>query len=156
MNVFLEFHRIVQGLQQAKVKYAVIGGVAMAFHSYARFTEDIDILTKSSELDQIRKILTSEGYHLSSKPWKFRDQIELHRFLKIDHDGDEMIIDIMVSGSDRHDQVVDDALEAYSKHTGTVRVARKEDLIWLKSQRNSAIDQADIQTLENENEDEEL
>ena len=155
MNVFLEFHKIVQGLQQEKVKYAVIGGVAMAFHSYARFTQDIDILTKSSELDRIKEILSKEGYVLSSDPWKFRDQVELHRFLKVDEDGDEMIIDIMVSGSERHDRVIDEALEAFSKETGIVRVAQKDDLIWLKSQRNSAIDKADIETLQNENEDQE-
>jgi hypothetical protein len=152
MNVFLEFHKIVLGLQAAKVKYAVIGGVAMAFHSYARFTQDIDILIKGSEMDQIREILKKEGYELSSKPWRFSSQIELHRFLKIDEDGDEMIIDIMVSENDRHDQVIEDALEAYSEHTGMVRVARREDLIWLKSQRNSPIDQADIEILKNEKE----
>lgn len=152
MNVFLEFHKIVLGLQAANVKYAVIGGVAMAFHSYARFTQDIDILTKGSELDQIQDILRKEGYELSSKPWRFSSQIELHRFLKIDEDGDEMIIDIMVSGNDLYDQVIEDALEAYSEHTGMVRVARREDLIWLKSQRNSPIDQADIGILKNEKE----
>ena len=47
---------------------------------------------------------------------------------------------------------MEDALEAYSKHTGTVRVAKKEDLIWLKRQRNSRIDQADIEILKNEKE----
>ena len=34
MNVFFEFHKVVKGLQDRKVRYAVIGGVAMAFHSY--------------------------------------------------------------------------------------------------------------------------
>lgn len=150
MNIFLEFHKIVQRFQTEKVAYAVIGGVAMAYHAYARFTQDIDLLTKKSELGKITRILAEEGYHLSSKPGTFRNEVTLHRFLKIDPDGDEMIIDIMESGTSRHEQIIDDALEAYAKNTGSVRVARKEDLIWLKSQRNSAIDKADIETLKNE------
>ena len=149
MNVFFEFHKLVQELEQRKVTYAVIGGVAMAFHAYARFTKDIDILTKDSELEQIERILLKEGYKITGEPWTFKNKMELHRFWKIE-DGDEMIIDILVSGSERHDQIIDEALTAYSKHTGSVRVAKKEDLIWLKRQRNSPIDQADIEILEND------
>lgn len=149
MNVFFEFHKLVKELQQQKVQYAVIGGVAMAFHAYARFTKDIDLLTKPTELDKIKTILEIEGYKSSGEPWTFKNQIELHRFWKI-IDAEEMVIDVLVARTERHNQIVDEALEAYSKHTGVVRVAKKEDLIWLKGQRNSPIDQADIETLRNE------
>ena len=153
MNVFFEFHKIVQKLQNKNVNYALIGGVAMAFHAYARFTRDIDILTKESELAGIKEILEDAGYQDSGKPWSFKDKMTLHRFWRID-DGNEMIIDVLVSGSKRHDEIVDHALESFSKGTGIVRVARKNDLIWLKSQRNSMIDQADIETLQSEDEKE--
>ena len=75
----------------------------------------------------------------------------IHRFWKIDGD-DEMIIDVLVSGNDKHDKIIDEALDAYSAHTGTVRVARREDLIWLKEQRNSSIDRADIEALRKDDE----
>ena len=149
MNVFFEFHKVVKGLQERKVKYAVIGGVAMAFHSYARFTKDIDILTVESELDAIREILETEGYRPSGEPWSFKSQLTLHRFWKVD-EGDEMVVDILVAGCERHDQIINEALDAYSKHTGLVIVAKKEDLIWLKEQRNSPLDKADIERLKNE------
>lgn len=149
MNVFFEFHKLVKELQQRKVEYAVIGGVAMAFHAYARFTKDIDILTKPGELGEIENILKSEGYKSSGDPWSFKNQLTLHRFWKIT-DGDEMIIDILVSNNDRCNQIIEEALIAHSKHTGSVRIAKKQDLIWLKSQRNSPIDQADIETLKND------
>lgn len=152
MNVFFEFHKLVQELQNRHVKYAVIGGVAMAFHAYARFTKDIDILTQTSELDLIEEILNKEGYKKSGEPWNFKNKLQLHRFWKT-ADGEEMIIDILVSQSDEHSRIIDDALEAFSETTGTVRVAKKEDLIWLKSQRNSPIDQADIETLNNESDE---
>ena len=149
MNVFFEFHKLVKELQHRKVEYAVIGGVAMAFHAYARFTRDIDILTKPSELDEMENILKGEGYTSSGDPWSFKNQLTLHRFWKIT-DGDEMIIDILVADSKRCNQIIEDALIAYSKQTGSVRVAKKQDLIWLKSQRNSPIDQADIEVLKND------
>ncbi len=149
MNVFFEFHKVVKGLQARKVKYAVIGGVAMAFHSYARFTKDIDILTAASELDAIGEILEKEGYRRSGEPWSFKSRLTLHRFWKID-DGDEMVVDILVSGCARHDRIIDEALEAFSKHTGVVFVAKKSDLIWLKEQRNSPLDKADIEALKHD------
>lgn len=150
MNVFFEFHKIVEGLQLRKVKYAVIGGVAMAFHSYARFTKDIDLLTKEDDLDGISEILKKEGYRCSGDPWSFKSRLTLHRFWKID-EGDEMVVDVLVSGCERHDQIIDEALEAYSKHTGLVFVAKKNDLIWLKEQRNSPLDKADIEILKRKN-----
>jgi len=61
MSIFFEFHKLVKRLQEKKVAYAVVGGVAMAFHAYARFTRDIDILTKESELEVVTDILLSEG-----------------------------------------------------------------------------------------------
>ena len=149
MNVFFEFHKVVRGLQARRVRYAVIGGVAMAFHSYARFTKDIDILTKESELEAIGEILEKEGYRRSGEPWSFKSRLTLHRFWKID-DGDEMVVDILVSGCERHDRIIDEALEAYSKHTGSVFVANRNDLIWLKEQRNSSLDKADIEMLKHE------
>ena len=82
MNVFFEFHKVVKGLQERKVKYAVIGGVAMAFHSYARFTKDIDLLAKESDLDVISEILKKEGYRRSGEPWAFKSRLTLHRLLK--------------------------------------------------------------------------
>ena len=56
MSIFFEFHKLVKRLQEKKVAYAVVGGVAMAFHAYARFTRDIDILTKESELEVVTDI----------------------------------------------------------------------------------------------------
>lgn len=152
MNVFFEFHKIVQHLQSEKIRYALIGGVAMAYHAYARFTNDIDILVKKTEIEGVTQILEKEGYTESAMPWKFKDEMELRRFLKIE-DEDEMIIDILVAGTRRQEDVIDQALEAESEESGIVKVATKGDLIWLKSIRNSPIDQADIETLKNENED---
>ena len=146
MNVFYEFHKIVQKLEMEKVHYVLIGGVAMAFHDQVRFTKDIDLLSEEGELAAIERILAELGYQPGDQTISFKNGLDLKRYWKVE-DGDEMIIDILMGRSPRHRQIIENALEARSKGTGLVRVATKEDLIWLKSQRNPALDRADIEHL---------
>jgi hypothetical protein len=61
-----------------------------------------------------------------------------------------MMIDVLVAGDVRHRQIITNAVEAESEGAGVVRVADKADLIWLKRQRNSKQDQADIARLSDE------
>ena len=150
MNVFYEFHKIVQQLQKDGVDYALIGGVAVAFHAEPRFTKDVDFLIRENELVRVSDALKREGYFASASPWTFKDsELTLHRFMKV-VDLDEMIVDILVAGDDRHEAIISNALEAESEGTGHVKVATKPDLIWLKRKRNSKQDQADIARLEDE------
>lgn len=150
MNVFYEFHKVVQHLQEDRVDYALIGGVAVAIHTTPRFTKDIDLLIPEHEIARVADILKREGYFASATPWTFTDSgLTLHRFLKV-HELDEMIVDVLVAGDDRHRQIIANACDAEAEGTGVIRVAAKADLIWLKRRRNSKQDQADIERLENE------
>jgi len=150
MNVFYEFYKMAQKLQAAKIQYALIGGVAMAFHTRPRFTKDIDILVKKADIEAIAEILNKEGYRQSAPPWTFKGTgLTLHRFLKVE-DKDEMFIDVLVAGRAKHEAIIDNALVAESNSLGQVRVVSRSDLIWLKKARNSKLDQADIEDLEHE------
>ena len=85
-----------------------------------------------------------------SAPWAFKDgSVTLHRFLKV-QDLDEMIVDVLIAGDERHREIIANATAAESEGTGVVRVAFRSDLIWLKRRRNSKQDQADIERLESE------
>lgn len=148
MNVFFEFHKIVQELEVEKIRYALIGGVAMAFHDQARFTKDIDLLTDENQLIEIERILKGQGYQASDSTLSFKSGLNLKRFWKVE-DGDEMILEILMGTTPRYAEIIDNSLEAHSKGTGLVRVATKEDWVWLKLQHNSALDKADIEHLEN-------
>ena len=150
MNVFFEFHKVIQEIQKAGVDYALIGGVAMAFYGPMRFTKDIDLLIEDCDLKAVTECLKKEGYFPSTDPWTFSDtKITLHRFIKLEGE-DQMIIDVMVSGTDKTTDIIENAIETESEGTGTVKVASKADLIWLKKQRNSSQDQVDIEILQNE------
>lgn len=72
----------------------------------------------------------------------------MRRFLKV-IENDQMIIDLLVAGEEKHLKIIQNALEAQGKH-GNARVAKKSDIIWLKRKRNLLQDQADIERLENE------
>ena len=149
MNVFFEFHKVIQEIQKAGVDYALIGGVAMAFYGM-RFTKDIDFLIEDVHLEKVKKCLEQEGYFASKDPWTFTDiKITIHRFMKLEGE-DEMIIDVMVSGTHRVTDIIENAVESESEGTGSVKVANRADLIWLKEQRNSPQDQVDIGILKNE------
>jgi hypothetical protein len=119
----------------------------MVFHDQARFTKDIDLLTDEKDLAAFERILKEQGYQPSDSTISFKSGLDLKRFWKVEDD-DEMIIDVLMGTTPRHKQIIENALEAHSKGTGVVRVATKDDLIWLKSQRNSALDRADIEHLE--------
>jgi hypothetical protein len=52
MNVFEEFKRLVLEFEYQKVRYALVGGVAMAFYTEPRFTRDIDLLVNSDDFEK--------------------------------------------------------------------------------------------------------
>jgi len=149
MNVFEEFNSLVKELETHKVRYALVGGVAMAFYTEPRFTRDIDLLIDSEDYEKAKGILEKEGYFESASPWTFkRVPIELHRFLKV-IDEDEMIIDILIAEIEEVRRIIRDSVEAESEE-GRIKIASRKDLIWLKRMRDSKQDQADIEKLEDE------
>lgn len=54
--------RIADRLEQLGIPYAIAGGMAMFFHGYRRFTEDVDILVTAEGLNRIHEELEGRGY----------------------------------------------------------------------------------------------
>ena len=54
--------RIVKRLDDLGIPYAVVGGLALFFHGYRRFTEDVDILVTKDDLKLIHEKLEGLGY----------------------------------------------------------------------------------------------
>ena len=150
MNVFQEFKRLVKEFENQGVRYALVGGVAMAFYTEPRFTRDIDLLIDTDGFHKVKGILEKDGYFESASPWTFRTvAIQRHRFLKVVNEEDEMLIDILVAKGEEVREVIRNAVEAESEE-GKVMLANKKDLIWLKKARDSKQDQADIEKLTND------
>jgi hypothetical protein len=149
MNLYDEFFAIAGLFNQLGVRYAVVGGIAMAFHGKPRFTRDIDILVMPEDLEVVRTALARLGYEQFARPWRFRRaDLTLHRFVKIEGK-DELTVDVLPANTSEHRGVIANALKAESK-AGIVRVATRKDIVWMKKSRNSDQDRVDIRELEND------
>lgn len=58
MNTQQDFEEFLRLLEKNKVQYLIIGGYAVAFHGFPRFTQDIDIFFNNTK-DNIKKIIHS-------------------------------------------------------------------------------------------------
>ncbi|NOZ38820.1 MAG: nucleotidyl transferase AbiEii/AbiGii toxin family protein [Planctomycetes bacterium] len=54
--------RIVERLNDLDIDYAIAGGMALFFHGYRRFTEDVDVLVTAEGLEKIHAKLDGLGY----------------------------------------------------------------------------------------------
>ena len=54
--------KIARRLEQLKIPYAVVGGMALFLHGYRRFTEGVDILVTPEGLAAIHQKLEGTGY----------------------------------------------------------------------------------------------
>jgi Nucleotidyl transferase AbiEii toxin, Type IV TA system len=54
--------RIAKRLDELKVPYAIAGGMALYYHGYRRFTEDVDIVVDRDGLNRIHAHLDGLGY----------------------------------------------------------------------------------------------
>lgn len=146
MDFFKEFYSVIKNFNAKRVKYAVVGGIALSFYTEPRYTKDIDILTTPSQIDKIKQILFELDFDEASLSWTFqKTQIELFRFVKIE-DEDYLPIDILVGMEDWHSEVILNAKKVKSIN-GHVKVISKENLIRMKSIRNSDQDRIDIKNL---------
>lgn len=55
-------NKITSKLTELGIPYAVVDGMAMFFHGYRRFTEDVDILVTAEGLKRIHEELEGRGY----------------------------------------------------------------------------------------------
>jgi len=54
--------KITRRLDELGIPYALVGGMAMFFHGYRRFTDDVDILVTPDNLKEIHRRLEGLGY----------------------------------------------------------------------------------------------
>jgi hypothetical protein len=64
MNIQPDFEEFLRLLETHQVDYMIVGGYAVAFHGYVRFTKDIDIFFASSppNIERLRHALAEFGF----------------------------------------------------------------------------------------------
>lgn len=53
---------VTRRLNELRIPYALVGGMALFIHGYRRFTEDVDLLVTQEGLERIRERLVGLGY----------------------------------------------------------------------------------------------
>jgi hypothetical protein len=92
-----ELRQLVQRFNEAKIEYALCGGMAVALHGYPRFTKDIDFLVPSESLNRAIEVASTAGFLDDSGRIPFPDS-DVYRILKIE--GSEYrILDLLVPKS---------------------------------------------------------
>ena len=77
-----ELRELVQRFNEAKIEYALCGGMAVALHGYPRFTKDIDFLIPPESSTQ-REVAAAAGFLDESGQIPFHDS-DVYRILKLD------------------------------------------------------------------------
>ena len=65
-----DFEELLKLLEENDVSYLIVGGYAVAFHGYPRFTKDIDIFYKKTieNIGKLRSVLVKFGFSESDLP----------------------------------------------------------------------------------------
>ena len=147
LDLFEEFSSLVVTLNQAEIRYALCGGMAMAVHGVPRATEDIDLLIHGDELEKTLSVVKEQGYSVRSESTKFsRGIIPIECVAKADLEtGDVLVLDLLLVTPEI--SAVWDSRQRVEWDRGELWVASREGLIALKRLRNSGQDRDDIENL---------
>ena len=70
MNIQPDFEEFLRLLEEHRVEYMIVGGYAVAFHGFPRFTKDMDIFYDASpeNIQQLRHVLVEFGFSEEELP----------------------------------------------------------------------------------------
>jgi hypothetical protein len=145
MNIQPDFEDFLKLLETHQVDYMIVGGYAVAFHGFPRFTKDIDIFfdVATTNIERLRQVLVEFGFREESLP---REAMRTP--------GNVIAMGVAPVRIDLVNQI--DGVEFSEAHRNVVRgtygsvevsFIGREDLIRNKSATPRAKDKADIEEL---------
>ena len=92
-DVFTTLQHLTRRLEEERIPYALIGGLALAAHGFVRMTQDVNILMTREGLDNFKQRFLGRGYVLafSGAEKTFRDtetQVRIEILITGDYPGD--------------------------------------------------------------------
>jgi predicted nucleotidyltransferase len=117
-----QLEEVIASLSKVDVRFALIGGLALASHKVIRATQDIDLLTDSEKAEDIDRELIALGYHCLHR------SADAGNYLR----GDERV-DFIYASRPAARGLLSNATSVQTAF-GEVRVVSTEGLIGLKLQ----------------------
>jgi len=158
MNIF---EKVFKNLNKAKIKYLVVGGVAVNLHGYVRFTGDLDILVLLEEpnLEKISKVMKKLGYSerlpVSVMSLKDEDQVKewlekknMKAFTFHPPKNNPLQIDIIIEESLKFNQVSKDKVTKRIDNV-SIPLVSIDQLIKMKRKAHRQQDITDLEALIN-------
>jgi hypothetical protein len=92
-DVFTTLQNLTRRLEDEKIPYALVGGLALASHGFVRMTQDVDLLMTREGLEAFKQRFLGRGYTLafSGAQKTFRDtetQVRIEILITGDYPGD--------------------------------------------------------------------
>jgi predicted nucleotidyltransferase len=154
------YREILQALQDAGVRYLVIGGVAVNLHGYRRFTGDIDILLalEAENLEKMTALMHQMGYverlpmqlrslsdHAQVEKWIAEKGMTAYSFLS--NDQRRINIDVLAGASLRFEDFDSRKVTIDLEKGLKVPVIAFDDLLAMKREAGRKEDTADVRNL---------
>jgi hypothetical protein len=141
VNLFDELVAVVRALDDARVDYALVGGLAVGVWGAPRATKDIDLLVRPEDLAGAKEAVRAIGYTLEGLAMRFSDGTRMQRMNKV-AGGQVVTLDFLL---------VDGALEpAWQSRQrretdfAALSVVSREALLAMKVAAGRPQDQADV------------
>lgn len=146
MNIQPDFEEFLRLLEKYSVEYLIVGGYAVAFHGYPRFTKDIDIFFNASDgnIGKLREALAEFGFS--------KEELEIEAFSEngnvISFGREPVRIDLLneIDGV-RFEEARRNAVKGRYGKTDVLFIGR-EDLLRNKRATPRMKDKADVEELE--------
>lgn len=149
LDLYVEFEAAIETLEHEQVNYALCGGLAVAFFTLPRFTQDIDILIAPEETERGKAILLPLGFKFFSTPMRFdKDAVEVHRLTKIEQSsGDHLFLDLIAAISPETRSILAARIRS-TWNEKPIWVVSRAGLIELKKTANRPKDLLDLDALQ--------
>lgn len=145
MTLYDELRAVLESLDQARVDYALVGGLAVAVWGAPRATKDIDLLVRAEDVERALAAVRPRGFTLPALPFEFKDGVTLHRVSKVDEAGNLMTVDFMLVN--RSLEPIWASRSRLPFGDGEVSVVSRDGLMSMKALAARPQDLADIQNL---------
>lgn len=153
------FEKIFREFNVARIKYLVVGGVAVNLHGFVRFTGDLDILLLLEEknLEKFDKVMSKLGYseRLPVSLMSLKDQKQVKSWLKEKNmlafsfnppKNNPLQIDIIIEESLKFDKIVKNKIIKKIDNV-SIPVVSIDQLIKMKRRADRQQDITDLEAL---------
>lgn len=143
-DLYKELAAVLRTLSEHEIEYALCGGLAVAVHGYARFTEDIDLIILDSDLQRTKEAVKLLGFTIDAGRIPFPKQnLEFYRVTKIAGD-QPLAIDFLPV---KRDDELWSKRQRFEWEIGSLSVLSVRGIIEMKQKSERERDKNDIAEL---------